>query len=392
MNRNSTAKPTFIQSVGSWTNDNAHIIARVPGAFSLFRILYNRLYPLNASAVAFGATVPAGSGPDLTKILVVSPQSWDASRVPWQPATGNYFYDIWQSANERYGAQRVALHQIKPADSNWLASLLESIAAEKPSHIIFQGEEDPNDDRGAYTQFAETLATVWNGQLIFVMYDSVYWWHIFKAEQVAQLYPHTYVHAIDRSPRELRKVVAKSGPGVLPTSQATIDTLFTSPEWGTVDMDGTELTMVGSMYPDREKKVASFFKRGIDLSVNPHRRGTTDRPSYVKYASAIGQSWGTINLSRNHGMPAKHVKTRVLEAPLFGTVLFSDEATMSSTMIPRDAFVYFRNARDLAKKVSYYRSHPEEFAEIRSRGHQRALEIANSIFWSEIERGGSIRP
>jgi hypothetical protein len=379
--------PTLVQRIGEWTNYNMGSIAAIPGAFSLFRVIYNILYPISKTDVDFATTVSVRSGAPIERMLIIVPQSWHSSRGTWKPAAGNYFFDIWQSAVERYGSANVELHEVEPGDSAWQQKALTVIRETKPSHVLLQGEEDPNGDPFALTNFASALVKFWDGQLILVMYDSVYWWHIFKAENVARLYPQTSVHAIDRFPRELRHVLHRTGPGVLPTSLKTLDVLRKSTPWLDAPSDTSRLTFVGSLYPDRLKQLKKYADYGIDVQVNPHREGRRDRPTYEEYSAAIRHSWGTINLSRNHGMPSKHVKTRVLEAPLFGTVLFSDEKRMSSLVVPEDSFVYFKNKRDLAKKVAYYRAHPEEFAGLRDRGQARANDIAATIFWTVIEAG-----
>lgn len=360
-------------------------IGKIPGAFALFRILYSFVYPDDKESVSYAKGLKKSQHPPISKLLIVSPQSWDKARMPWKPAMGNYFFDIWQSANERYGKDSVFLHQIAPGDPDWSNKLLEAIEKINPSHVLFQGEEDPNGDPNAWPDFAARLAKKWSGELIFLMYDSVYWWHIFTAEKVARVYPNTSVHAIDRLPNELHKSVPRSGPGVLPTSLETVEILKTDPVFSSTVEARTDLTCVGSLYPDRKKQLKRFKKAGIEVVVNPHREGRTDLPSYIEYASAIGHSWATINLSRNHGMPKKHVKTRVLEAPLFGTLLFSDEQNLSSQMIPQDGFVYFSSPRDLKNKVEYLRKHPEEYAAIKQRGIEYANSITNSIFWEKIE-------
>lgn len=387
-NEQDSGKPlSFVKRVGRWSNEQSHIIARIPGAFPLFRTIYNKLYSVPVSDIKAASSLPRKRGGKIEKILIISPQSWDSSRVEWAPATGSYFYEIWQSAVERYGSEAVSLHQIAPGDVDWKDKALKAVEVNNPTHILIQGEEDPNGDPFALTQFAAGLGKIWDGQLILLMYDSVYWWHIYKAENIARVYPQTSVHAIDRHPSELRNVLNISGPGVLPTSMKTLKELEKSRAWNDFPEDLTKLTFVGSLYPDRLKQLNKFEKYGIDIDVNPHRRGRDDRPSYAEYSAAIGHSWATINLSRNHGMPSKHVKTRVLEAPLFGTVLFSDEEKMSSLMIPKDSFVHFKNKRDLAKKVKYYRANPAEYEALKARGHKQALKITNSIFWEVIENG-----
>jgi hypothetical protein len=378
-------KVGFVSKIGKWTNRHSALFARIPGMFSLFRLVYNVLYPVSRRDFGRNNGFRRVSSGPIEKLLVVSPQSWGRDGSTWAPAQGNYFYDIWQSAIERYGSENVNLHQVLPSDEKWQVSLLAAINRFQPSHVIMQGEENPNGDQVGLVKFAKQLRETWSGQLILVMYDSVYWWHIFNAENIAKVFPNTSVHAIDRFPHELRWVLNKSGPGVLPTSKKTMLALSASAPWKNRAPSPLPLTFVGSMYPDRQRQLENLREFGIDIVVNPHRIGRSDRPSYAEYATAIKNSWATINFSRNHGMPSKHVKTRVLEAPLFGTVLFSDERRQSSKILPTDQFVFFKNKHDLKKKIEFYSRNPQLLEDMRARGNETAALIANSIFWEVIE-------
>jgi hypothetical protein len=376
---------SLVAKIGRWTNSQTRWIAKIPGTFTLFRQIHHVVYPDVKADVDYATKLAHALPTEIRKILIVSPQSWDSSRMPWKPAMGNYFYDIWQSARERYGEDKVLLFQIQPGDPTWSSKLLKMIVDSDPSHVLFQGEEDPNGDHNAWPSFGAQLAKVWDGQLIFLMYDSVYWWHIFNAEKVARVYPNTTVHAIDRDPYELNRKIPRSGPGVLPTSLETLKILQSDKIFATRPDSPGDVTCVGSLYPDRIKQLRKFERSGIIVRVNPHREGRSDRPSYTEYAAAIGHSWATINLSRNHGMPRKHVKTRVLEAPLFGTLLLSDEKVLSSQIIPEDAFVYFTSPQDLKQKIRFLQENPATYEEIRARGIQYAQKVTNSIFWEKIE-------
>jgi len=193
------------------------------------------------------------------------------------------------------------------------------------------------------------------------------------------------VHAIDTFPRELKKGIPRSGPGFLPTSLETIKILESRALFANRPAAPQSLTFVGSLYPDRIKQLAKFSRVRIPVVVNSHRVGKSEKPSYEEYAAAIGHSWATINLSRNHGMPRKHVKSRVLEAPLFGTLLVTDERKLTSLAIPADGFVYFRSARDLKRSMRRLREIPQEYGAIRDRGQRYARGLAQSSFWSAIE-------
>ena len=375
----------FVLRIGSWTNDQMSWISRIPGAFFVFRLIYKRLYPAHGPDVRFRQSLTRTALRPIGKIMIVSPKSCADSNVPWGPAEGNYFYEIWQSAIERFGAQRVLLHQVAPGDASWAERLVSDIEAQDPTHVIFHGEENPNGEVNSWPGVGATLAGVWTGELIFLMYDSVYWWHIFDAETLAEVYPNVSVHATDTFPRELGKGIPRSGPGLLPTSLETIKILERRALFANRPDAPQPLTFVGSLYPDRIKQLAKFARRGIDIVVNPQRAGKSEKPSYEEYAAAIGHSWATINLSRNHGMPRKHVKARVLEAPLFGTLLVTDERKLTSGLLPADGFVYFRSGRDLKKSMGRLREYPHEHEAIRDRGQRYARGLAQSSFWDAIE-------
>ncbi|MCF8540222.1 MAG: glycosyltransferase [Aurantimicrobium sp.] len=315
----------------------------------------------------------------------MSPQSCADVHVVWKPGAGNYFFDIWQSARERYGSQHVLLHQVAPGDTDWAERLAADIEAQDPTHVIFYGEEDPNGEVNSWARVGATLARLWAGELIFLMYDSVYWWHIFSAEALAEVYPNVSVHATDQFPRELRKGLPRSGPGLLPTSLESIKFLESRVLFANRPDARQSLTFLGSLYPERIKQLAKFARLGTGVVVNPHRSAKLERPTYEEYAAAIGHSWATINLSRNHGMPRKHVKSRVLEAPLFGTLLVTDERKLTALTIPTDGFVYFRSARDLKSSIRRLRENPQKYEAIRDRGQRYARALAQSSFWGAID-------
>ncbi len=298
--------------IGVWTNDHMGCLARIPGAFFVFRLIYKRLYPAHGPALRFRQKLTRTGLKPVQKIMIVSPESLGESNVPWGPAEGNFLYEIWQSARERFDARRGALHQVALGDTCWAEKLISDIVAQDPTHVIFHGEEDPNVEVNSWPRVGASLAGVWTEELIFLMHDPLHWWHIFAAETLAEVYPNVSVRAIDTFPRELGKGILRSGPGFLRTSLETIRILERRPHFASRPDTTESVTFIGGPYPDRVKQLAKFARRGIDILVNPQRTGKSEKPSYEEYAAAIGHSWATINLSRNHGMPRKHFKVRVL--------------------------------------------------------------------------------
>jgi len=133
-------------------------IAKIPGTFSVFRLIYRRLYPAPGPDVRFRQTLTRSGLTPIRNIMIVSPRSCADSNVPREPAEGNIFFEIWQSARERFGAQRVLLHQRAPGDSGWAQRLVSDIVAQNPTHVIFHGEENPNGKVNAWPGMGAALA------------------------------------------------------------------------------------------------------------------------------------------------------------------------------------------------------------------------------------------
>jgi len=322
--------------------------------------------------------------PENFKLLVVVPPSWSAENKGWGPGIGNYYYDIWKSAQERYGSKSVEYIELGSDRTNWSNFLLNRIVDSKPTHIIFHAEEIPYDDFSEFLEFGQGLNACFGGVLTLLMYDSIYWNHLFIAESMNKVFNGTCILATDQFPR-LAKVGAKTGPALLPTSLESVRMLDSNyckenkhPSYGT--------TLIGSVYGYRERKLKLLSKMGINVEVNPHKKphSPTKPPSYLDFYSALRNSKFTINFSRANGATVKHAKTRLLEATLFGTIVATDERNITSLLLDESEYVYFRNLRDLKNQINTLNENPIKY-QLLLKKSAHGGERLRKAFWVAFE-------
>lgn len=145
------------------------------------------------------------------------------------------------------------------------------------------------------------------------------------------------------------------------------------------------VSFVGQVRAARAAFLAEAQAAGLSLHIAGGQRG--DAPlSLEDYAHALRRSQMTINLplSQTGGVP--HVKGRVFEALLSGTLLLEqDNPATAHWLRPMEHYVPFTDAADLTDKARYYRDHPEEARAIAQRGrdHVRAA-LSPAAFWRAV--------
>jgi hypothetical protein len=324
------------------------------------------------------------------RLMIVVPQSWHQTLREWGPGAGHFYYDLWKSAQERYGASNVCRVQIEPENQNWAQELRQEIMSHQPSHILMHIEELPNGDLRGLLEFASSLRQIFQGWVTLLMYDSIFWNHLFTAELFSKAHPKTAVIATDQFP-SIARVAQKIGPALLPTSQASLSALETK---YVEHQNKHGLTLIGKVYGYRAKALKRLVRKGVFVEINPHRaHGSIENPSYLSFYSAFRDSWATINFSRANGSYVKHAKTRILEATLFGSLLVTDEYKLTSQLLGTDSFVYFRNAKELRQKIEYLRANPESYSLIRKLGYEGAQRL-RTTFWVKFDKlhEGSANP
>ena len=86
-------------------------------------------------------------------------------------------------------------------------------------------------------------------------------------------------------------------------------------------------------------------------------------------------------------MPVPQLKSRMLEGPLFGTIVCTDESSLARRFFDANQFITFATAGELKQAIAPLLANPQKFAEVRAAAHAHARQIASSAFWSTAERG-----
>ena len=309
----------------------------------------------------------------------------------WGPARGNYYFEIYQSACERFGADRVSVLDIRPeGQSDWGTRLADLIRETRATHLIAHMERDPGlDVHWTWDEVWAGIAPWWDGVFIGVMWDSGFDLVRMKGRRLARMSPHLLgldicVPIDDVLVRGRPEV----GPVPLIESKATQELLF---ERIKAVPKTSDLSFIGALYPYRQELLDRLAAQGIRVAVNAHKDGTGAsskvRPSWLDYMSALAASEMTLNFSMASSGAHHQLKWRVIEAALAGTLLLTDDVNRTREFFaPAQEFDTFRDARDLAQTMEWWLARPDELRAAQDLGQRRARQLATFSFWSLVGR------
>lgn len=281
---------------------------------------------------------------DWNSLLIVVPNNFCDK---WRAGSGNFYYEIFQSAREKHPEKDIFVHFVKKDDRDWIETSIKVISDLEPDAILICPEIDP-DGSGDWTvsTFVINLQKMWSGKFVFLMFDSVYPLHMWRVERLAMLVLNCKIVAIDqRLERKFRKRWNVLGPVFLPISKESINFLREKVDEKILaeNLNPIRVSFVGKVYPYREKYLSAIAKKIQGFEVNPQNR-FKDPEGYLSYITAIKLSKFSINLSRAGGSRVKQLKCRVLESLLFDSILVSDDKKNSGFLgIDTQRFVYVRN-------------------------------------------------
>ena len=336
------------------------------------------------------STTAAQSKATNTRLVIVTPNGEHDSET-WKPGGGNYFYELFTSAQEVYGEEHVEIFLVdeNAAPETWYAPLVQRLISTRASHCLAFVESDPGQaGPWHWNEFALRARHVWSGAFIGVLTDGVYLLHQLRATRFRRAMPQSIFVAIDvESSSYAGYVPARTifGPCFLPISDSSIEALSDSTAMS--DEREFDLVFVGKVYPNREGFLDELRSSGIRIGINPHRPDPAVRPEYGDYVRGLRQGLFTVNLSEAGGMPVPQLKSRMLEGPLFGTIVCTDESSLARRFFDANQFITFATAGELMQAIAPLLANPQKFAEVRAAAHAHARQIASSAFWSTVERG-----
>ncbi len=331
--------------------------------------------------------IPPGSAS--VRLVIVTPRGERDSET-WQPGGGNYFYELLTSANETYGegcAEIFLVDEHAPPET-WHAPLLQHLIDHDASHCIAFVESDPGQaGPWHWNDFALQVQQEWQGAFVGILTDGVYLLHQARATRFRRAMSRSVFVAIDiEHLRYAGFVPAKTifGPCFLPISNASIDALDDAATPS--ERREFDLVFVGKVYANREGFLEELRASGIRVGINPHRPDPAIRPGYADYVRGLRQGHFTLNLSEAGGMPIPQLKSRMLEGPLFGTIVCTDESALGKRFFDTDQFITFSSADDLHRVIAPLLADAQKLEKIRTSAQAHARDVASSAFWTTAER------
>lgn len=329
------------------------------------------------------------------RLLIVLPADCDVAN-PFEPATGNYNYEILRSSQERYGSQFVVAFSMTK-NRDWVDEcrlIIDKILSEEITHILF------------YIESYEASLNIWrwdilaaeltrsgsNVTAIGFLTDGTYELHQIQCHRFYEVYPQSLFIQIDVLPTS--KYVKDGrlvGPTFLPISSASIEHLnehFLKSESGAF----YELSFIGKLYGYRKRTLRQLLKKGLDVTINPQAAQADEREaSYMEYMDALRRSRYTINFARANGTRQKQLKSRVLESVLVGSIPITDDDGLTKQLLPSGTpFISFKRSNEVLKFFDGYTLEHELSLSVDSTSilvSERVRQFAYSHFWETLEKG-----
>jgi len=324
-------------------------------------------------------------------VVIVVPAS-QHSDESWKSGGGNYFFELLQSAKERYGEHAVDIFIVDENSPNsvWQASLAQFLVSTAATHCVAFVESDPgHSGRWNWGNFAALARRSWDGAFVGILTDGLYLLHQARATRFRHAFPRSSFVAIDIDQSRYAGFLPDRtifGPCFLPISDSSV-TALSRANSDVGNQREFDIVFVGKVYPNREGFLDELKSSGLRIGVNPHRQDPATRPGYPEYITALGRGHFTVNLSEAGGFPAPQLKSRVLEGPLFGTIICSDESALAQRFFGAGDFVYFDSVEGLKAAVIPLLKDASRLETMRATAKVRARAIASDAFWSTVERG-----
>lgn len=345
------------------------------------------------------ALARSGRRKGLAPMLLVVPDL-AAPQPRWGIAGGSIFFEVWQSARELIGEDRVALFTVTPEESeqDWHARLLQTLADTPFTHVIGQMEEDPQlRQPWSWDVVMAALARSWDGSAIGLLYDSGYPWLTHRARRAARAFPGLVLADLSKDMTGVgRRGQQEVGPVTMPISDLSLAAIDESAEGVVKDID---VSFIGALYDYRIELLDRLAAEGLRIAVNPHRtlpastylESRSNMPTYREYMRGLARSHATLNFSRAAAVDHEQYKIRMVEASLVHCLGVTDDATMSRRFFAPDEYARFTTLDDLPRVLSALLADPDALARRQSAARARAVSLARRDFWGQVDRVLALR-
>ncbi len=326
-----------------------------------------------------------------SKLLIVVPEDRYLDKS-WIPGGGNLYFEILQSAREQLKIDEINYFVFPKSNyqSQGFANLLEVILSQNYTHCLASIETDPDDHKSwNWDDFGRNLNMFWTGTFIGLSTDSVYLLHQLRFSAFNSQYPNSILLGIDVSLMNIYLTAEIfAGPVFLPISSKSIEVLSVQDAQTSV-VRKFDVVFVGKIYPYREPVLEYLSGLGLNIGINPHLKQNNhdEVPEFRDYIRALRMGRLALNLSRAGGVDLNQLKSRALEAPLFGTPVLSDDISLTSKYFRlNEEFLGFNYHSETIRNVLKVLDDEVAYQNLTVKAQLRATSISSSAFWDLIQK------
>ena len=324
---------------------------------------------------------------DGLKYLIIVPSDYNSEHLKWESANGNFYYEICQRGKEQLGQSSVLPIFVEYGNQKWLESVQSLIASNPRVHIVFPLEFNFSTqdvfDWHLIVDFWRSCG--WRGISLPLIFDSVWNINIIKIRFLASRDCRILPIIIDRDAHSiLQKSISSVSPTLIPISIESLN-ILDSHLLKSSNPSKYPITFIGKIYEYRKETLDEFLRLDIPVAINPHLQSNFSN-NYKDYIRVLAESESTLILCRANAQNIMQLKSRVLEASLFGTYLLVDDKNqMERIEMPLSCYRYYKNGAGLKKFLNSYANEEISGLEGRKIRSDYARRVLNSIFWENIE-------
>lgn len=329
---------------------------------------------------------PLNSNP---KLLLIVPMA-DHVEIPWEPAQGNYSFELAETAAACMGPESVSTLRIDPAEStaSYHARIVDHLIDGGFTHVIGRIDIEANGGPDwSWDEFVRLLRRRWEGVFLPLTYDSAYPYISMHLDRITRLHHRTMPIVLDRPiSAVIRPHRPTAGPLFLPLSDASTDAINAALDGVTPDLD---LTFIGNVsgYPYRSALLQALEAEGLDITVNPQGRTASTMPGFTSYAHALRRSKVTLNFTRCNGVDVTQLKTRMLEGAVFGSVVAADSPLYARDyFVEGEEFISYSSPSDLKTQLLPLLENDEQLKTMQKKAHAKADVLRVRNFWEATDR------
>lgn len=322
-------------------------------------------------------------------LLLVVPAA-DHVEIAWEPAQGNYSFELFETACAYMGVTNVRALRISPGEDTaaYHDRILDYALDHGVTHLLSRIDIEANGGPDwSWDLFVRKLRKRTSLVYLPLTYDSAYPYVSMHLDRITRLYSRAMPIVLDRPiAGVIRPQRPAAGPLFLPLSDPSMAAINAALAGIEPNLD---LTFIGNVagYPYRAELLSELDRAGITVHINPHGRAEGQLAGFVRYAEALRRSKITLNFTRCNGVPVTQLKTRMLEGALFGSVVAADSSLYADAYFERNReCLYYSSPEDLKRQLEPLLSSDTLLRTVRDSARAKAEQLRTTNFWEQTDQ------